>query len=142
MRRVSAAVVFAVLALAPSARSQSTDLKPGAFDFGKMWTFEYAPAEYFSSTYGFDASPNGLVVTNHHCARGAVSAVTREGEHLLDDERPIPNTYADQLIAAEARQDAIDRVQKRLQAQHAGSDEIRVQVVPLYNGGRYSAYVF
>jgi len=169
-------------------------IRAGRFDLGKMWTFEYAPAAYFSSTYGFDASPewferarlaalripgcsasfvspHGLVVTNHHCARGAVSAVTREGESLLDDgfyarslddERPIPNAYADQLLAAEdvtdeiyaavdaapgadrsrAREEAIASVAERLQARHAGTEGIRVQVVPLYNGGRYSAYVF
>ena len=33
-------------------------------------------------------------------------------------------------------------MQARLEAQHAGRAGIRVQVVPLYNGGRYSAYVF
>ncbi|HKJ02162.1 MAG TPA: S46 family peptidase, partial [Longimicrobiales bacterium] len=194
IRRTSAAVAVALSVLAPAALAQSSEPRPGRFDFGKMWTFEYAPAEYFSSTYGFDASPgwferarlaalripgcsasfvspHGLVVTNHHCARGAVSAVTREGESLLDDgfyarsldeERPIPNAYADQLLAAEdvtdeiyaavdeapqadrgrAREEAIAAVVERLRARHAGTDGIRVQVVPLYNGGRYSAYVF
>ena len=28
----------------------------GRFDAGKMWTFEYAPRQYFSKTYKFDAS--------------------------------------------------------------------------------------
>ena len=27
----------------------------GQFDYGKMWTFEYAPSDYFSQTYGFAA---------------------------------------------------------------------------------------
>src|SRR4030042_3908672 len=99
----------AALALPLAAAAQSADApRPGRFDFGKMWTFEYAPAEYFSSEYGFDASPawferarlaalripgcsasfvspHGLVVTNQHCARGAVSAASREGETLLDN---------------------------------------------------------
>jgi hypothetical protein len=184
-----------LLAFQAPLAAQSTDTpKPGRFDFGKMWTFEYPPAEYFTSTYGFDASPawfekarlaalripgcsasfvssDGLVVTNHHCARGSVSAVTREGEHLLDDgfyaatledERPIPGYYADQLIAVEdvtdeiyaavdvapaegraaARAAAIASVQSRLKKAWEGSGEVLVQVVPLYNGGRYSAYVF
>lgn len=194
IRRASAVAAVALSLLAPAVTAQSSELKPGRFDFGKMWTFEYAPAGYFSSTYGFDASPgwferarlaalripgcsasfvspHGLVVTNHHCARGAVSAVTREGESLLDDgfyarsldeERPIPDGYADQLLSAEdvtdeiyaavdaapaadrdrARQGAVAQVVERLEARHAGTDGIRVQVVPLYNGGRYSAYVF
>lgn len=194
--RVRAVFLLAVLsfpAAAVSAQSTS-ELKPGPFDFGKMWTFEYAPAEYFSTTYGFDASPewferarmaalripgcsasfvspNGLVVTNHHCARGSISAVSRDGENLLDDgfyatsleeERPLPNAYADQLLSAQdvteeidaaadaapeaergaARERAIAGVQQRLAAEHTNVEGIRVQVVPLYNGGRYSAYVF
>jgi len=193
--RTSAIALCAALALPLAGAAQSTDsLRPGRFDFGKMWTFEYAPAAYFSSTYGFDAtpewferarlaalripgcsasfvSPNGLVVTNQHCARGAITAVTRPGESLMDDgfyatsldeERPIPGTYADQLLSARdvtaeidavvgsvpesgraaARERAIADVRRRLEAENAGTPGVRVQIVPLYNGGRYSAYVF
>ncbi|GMV05590.1 MAG: hypothetical protein AMXMBFR53_18670 [Gemmatimonadota bacterium] len=195
LRRARAVALSALVLLPAGASAQGADApKPGRFDFGKMWTFEYAPAEYFSTTYGFDASPawferarlaalripgcsasfvspNGLVVTNHHCARGSISAVSRQGENLLDDgfyassldeERPIPGVYADQLLSARdvtdeiyaavdaapeaqrsaAREGAIAEVQRRLAAEHAGVAGIRVQVVPLYNGGRYSAYVF
>jgi len=172
-------------------------IRAGRFDMGKMWTFENAPTEYFTDTYGFNAdqawfdgarlaalripgcsaafvSPNGLVVTNHHCVRGsAVVRVTREGESLLDDgfyaptleeERPIPNYYVDQLIAAEdvsdkifaatdqARSDAerqhlrqrvIAEIQDRLERQHQGGEgTVRVEVTALYNGGRYSAYTY
>jgi hypothetical protein len=195
LRRLGAAILFTALVVPCGVMGQAgPEPTPGRFDFGKMWTFEYAPAEYFSTTYGFDASPDwferarlaslripgcsasfvsphGLVVTNHHCARGSVSAVTREGENLLDDgfyatslddERPIPNVYADQLLSARdvtaeiyatvdaapesergsAREAAVAEVQRRLVQEHAGVDGVRVQVVPLYNGGRYSAYVF
>ncbi|MGD8699243.1 MAG: S46 family peptidase [Gemmatimonadales bacterium] len=171
-------------------------VRAGSFDFGKMWTFEYAPSEYFTATYGFEAdpgwfdrarlsvlripgcsasfvSPNGLVATNHHCVRGMISRVARDGESLLDDgfvarsldeERRDPGMYADQLIAIEDVSDevfrAIDRarsavereqieretlaaIEARLQERYAGAgDSIRVQIVPLYHGGRYSAYVF
>jgi len=111
----------------------------GRFDYGKMWPFEYAPTEYFTETYGFQAdaawferarlsalripgcsaafvSEDGLVVTNHHCVRDAVSQVGRAGESLLDDgffaptvgeERQIPGFYADQLIEV---RDVSDRV--------------------------------
>ncbi len=115
-------------------------VRAGRFDMGKMWTFENAPMDYFTESYGFNAdqdwfdnaqlaalripgcsaafvSPNGLVVTNHHCVRGsAVVRVTREGESLLDDgfyaptleeERSIPNYYVDQLISAEDVSDEI-----------------------------------
>lgn len=170
-------------------------IQAGRFDYGKMWTFEYAPAEYFSETYGFDASPewferarlsvlripgcsasfvspHGLVATNHHCVRGRVAGLSGEGEDLLSDgfvartladERRIPGYYADQLIRVQdisdrvfaatdaaadedrdaARSQVVEEIQAQLKAEHAsGGDSIWVQVIGLYNGGRYSAYVF
>jgi hypothetical protein len=190
-----------VVPLRPSAAGQAigTSQDPtraGRFDMGKMWTFENAPMDHFTETYGFSAdpswfekarlaalripgcsaalvSPNGLVVTNHHCARGAVVGVTREGESLLDDgfyatsldeERPIPNYYVDQLIAAEdvsdevlgaldqavgeagreaARREVISGIQDRISSSHSGGEgAVRVEVTALYNGGRYSAYTY
>ena len=57
-RRLAAVAVSVALAVPAAVGAQSADSpKPGRFDFGKMWTFEYAPAAYFSETYGFDASP-------------------------------------------------------------------------------------
>lgn len=127
-----AALLTAVAALPAGAQTTRIDTLPGQFDFGKMWTYEYAPGDYFTETYGFNAdqawfdrvrlsvlrvpgcsasfvSPNGLVATNHHCIRGRIPGVAREGENLLDDgfyartaadERQIPNYYADRLLAA------------------------------------------
>jgi hypothetical protein len=167
-------------------------IRAGRFDAGKMWTFEYAPADYFSESYDFDAneawferarmaalripgcsasfvSPSGLLATNHHCVRSRVSAVSGPGEGLLDngfyaasleEERPIPGYYADQLVAIEDVTDEViaasesagrrrpapvdlEPIQARLLQEHASeSDSVWVQIVPLYNGGRYSAYVF
>ncbi len=118
-------------------------------------------------------SPNGLLATNHHCVRSRVSEVSREGEGLLDngfyaaslnEERPIPGYYVDQLIAIEdvtdevyasldaveaatdrdrVRNEAFERISARLGERHASDgDSIWVQMIALYNGGRYSAYVF
>jgi hypothetical protein len=202
MKRIAIVLLAASLlpGLRTTASAQAGGLNPdtvkaGRFDYGKMWTFEYAPTDYFTQTYGFNAntqwferarlaalripgcsasfvSPHGLIVTNHHCARGSVSRVTRPGESLLDsgfvapsvsDERRIPGYYADQLIAIwdvsdtvfaatdrvaevdreRAREQAIARIQGRLRAEYgAQGDSILVQVVGLYHGGRYSAYVF
>ncbi|MGH8699301.1 MAG: S46 family peptidase, partial [Burkholderiales bacterium] len=184
--------------LAQAGGPEPDPARAGPLDNGKMWVFEYAPAEYFRTTYGFSpdsqwfararlaalripgcsaalVSPNGLVVTNHHCARGAVSQVSRAGETLLDSgfyatsveaERRIGNYWADQLLAAEdvsaevfaavdrattdaeregARREATAAIEARLRARYApsaGGDSIHVQIVPLYHGGRYSAYVF
>jgi len=190
----------ALLPLSASGQGGGVDLdtvRAGKFDMGKMWTFENAPKDYFTNTYGFNAdqdwfdrarlaalripgcsaafvSPNGLVVTNHHCVRGsAVVRVTREGESLLDDgfyaptleeERPIPDYYVDQLIAAtdvsdeifaatdrtsndaertSLRREAISAIQERISGQNEGGEgTIRVEVTALYNGGRYSAYTY
>lgn len=190
-----------VIASSENAASQETGIdldtvRAGRYDSGKMWPFEYAPKQFFTQTYGFNAddawfekarlsalripgcsasfvSATGLIVTNHHCARGGIVAVARPGERLLDtgfvavrlaDERRIPGYYADQLIAihdvsdeifaeidrattdadrATARVRVFDRIASRFKQQHrAGNDSIIVQLVPLYAGGRYSAYVF
>jgi hypothetical protein len=184
-----------------SARAQIRTFDPdtvraGPFDTGKMWTFEYAPSEYFTETYGFDASPdwferirlsvlripgcsasfvspNGLVATNHHCVRGAIAQLSQRGESLLDtgfyaaaseQERPIPGFRADRLIAIEdvtgevheavdrapsdearqeARAETVEEIQERLGDRFAsGGEDVHVEVVALYQGGRYSAYVF
>ncbi|HUI29835.1 MAG TPA: S46 family peptidase [Candidatus Acidoferrales bacterium] len=105
-------------------------VKAGRFDTGKMWTFDNPPAQYFQEAYGFtpdqdwfdDArlgalrlsgctasfiSEDGLVLTNHHCARTALDKVNKPGEDLpdsgfyaptLNDERKVDGMYADQLV--------------------------------------------
>jgi len=192
--------VFAVLlvGIATPATAQQAELdtiRAGRFDFGKMWTFENAPTEYFTREYGFAAdsawfararmaalripgcsasfvSPNGLLATNHHCVRGRVAALSRPGEDLLDngflatsleEERPIPGYYADQLIAAldvsdivfaatdtapaerrdAVRRAALEEIEAGLRERYRSlGRELLVQIIPLYQGGRYSAYVF
>ena len=191
------AVPAAPAAPAPPAPATWMDtVQAGAFDNGKMWTFDAPPTEYLEEMYGFApdddwyararvgalripncsaslVSPNGLVMTNHHCARDFVTQVAEEGENLLDDgfyaatladERPVDDFEADQLIeivdvtaeiraAVDAMMDAQARgevrdslteaVAERIAAERGGEDAgIEVEVVSLYNGGLYSAYVF
>jgi hypothetical protein len=193
--RLLAALFLLAAPTAASAQAIQLDtIRAGPFDSGKMWTFEHAPADYFSRTYGFDASPawferarlsvlriggcsasfvsrHGLVATNHHCVRNAIAGASRAGENLLDDgfyapslgeERPLSDFHADRLLAVHDVSDeihaAVDRatddamrqqlraeasaaVAARLLERHAGTPGLRVEIVALYHGGRYSAYV-
>jgi hypothetical protein len=187
------------MAASPTAATDTVTARP--LDGGKMWLFEEPPVEYLAATYGFhpdDAwfeharlaslrmpgcsasfvSPHGLVATNHHCAEGAVVAVDRGGEGLLDngfaarrlaDERPAPDMTMDQVVGIEdvtaemtAAADAAASPEARTAAIEAATAAVTqrllaargvtsaddpaapfvVQVVALYNGGRYSAYTF
>jgi hypothetical protein len=187
--RIPPAAALLLILSAPVAAQSDDSARAGRYDLGKMWTFEVPPAAHFTETYGFAAdsawfararlsalripgcsaafvSPHGLIVTNHHCIRGRLTSIQREGETLIDsgfvaptlaDERRIPGYYADQLLAAldvtaevegaaepPSRRAAVeDSLRTALAARHASAgDSIVVQLVPLYNGARTSAYVF
>lgn len=182
--------------LSPQAMPGIDTVQAGRFDNGKMWTFDDPPMDYFAETYNFQpdstwfqearlgalripgcsasfVSPNGLVMTNHHCGREAIVAVSRPEENLLDngfyarsleEERRAEDYYADQLIeirdvtdevyaalaGAEtdaertmARQRAIEAIEQRLLEEKGGAEAgYAVEVISLYNGAKYSAYVF
>ncbi len=192
-------LVDAGMALGQGASAFGMDLdtvRAGRFDNGRMWTFEYPPTAYLTDTYQFSpdegwfeharlgalripscsasfVSPGGLVATNHHCGREHVSAVSRDGEMLLDDgfyaatledERPVEGFEADRLTAihdvtdeihsalvgiesdeerAAAREAKLEEVEARILAEYGGEEGgFAVEMISLYNGGRYSAYVF
>ena len=170
-------------------------IQSGPFDQGKMWTFEFPPTEYFAETYGFRpdeawfekarlgalripscsasfVSPNGLVLTNHHCGREFVTQVSDEGESLLDegfvardlaDERPVEDFEADQLVEivdvtdevntaldalateerADAREALLEEIEERILTERGGEESGHVvEMISLYDGARTSAYVF
>ncbi len=177
MRLFRALAIAALTSSTLAAQGATADpVTTGRFDLGKMWTFEYPPTDYFSATYGFKAdsawfararmaalripgcsaafvSNEGLIITNHHCVRGAVNALSRKGENLLDsgfvavtpaDERKLPTMLADQLLAAvdisdevnkagdavaegpardEARRTASNAAQARLKAKYASPSD-------------------
>ncbi len=194
---LAALILNVVLTSTGYAQSVNLDeVKAGQYDNGMMWTFDYPPVDHFKATYDFEpdatwfekarlsalrlpnctasfVSPYGLVMTNHHCARGSADLVSRANEDLLktgftakslEEERPIPGLYVDQLIAlqdvtdevyaalegeetdaekAAARQDAIEVVTQRVTEEAGGVEAgITVQVINLYSGGQYSAYTF
>ncbi len=117
-------------------------------------------------------SPHGLVMTNHHCARESVVEVSRDGEQLLDngfyaasidEERPIDEMYADQLIditdvtgiveaplqglSAEERSEQLafltDSLRQVMLDRLGGEDAgYEVEIIGLYNGAQHSAYTF
>ncbi len=184
---------FFIVATTPAS---AQDIKAGKYDNGLMWTFDFPPTDHIAETYGFRpdqewfararlgalrlpncsasfVSASGLVMTNHHCGRNSVAAVTREGENLLEegffavdlaDERLVDGLYVDQLVAIEdvtdqvyaaldgmqtdaeranARQEAIEDITREVldKAGGAGSGHV-VEVINLYQGGKYSAYTF
>jgi len=165
-------------------------VKAGKFDTGKMWTFENPPVEYFVSEYDFNpddewfdnlrlsalrfadycsasfVSEDGLIMTNHHCARESVSGIIEAEEDLhangfiaetLEDERPVPGLFVEQLILIE---DVTDEIFQAVEKAESDSQKIEIEekkiseieerfsantglaamVISLYNGAKYSLY--
>ena len=161
-------------------------------ELGSMWTFENAPVDYWMKQYGFQAtkewlehvrlssvrygeycsasfvSPDGLVLTNHHCARQCVeSNSTPASDYVVagffaagrEDERLCEGLFLDQLVAIE---DVTTRVRSAAPAgaavmeiaaaQAAETDEIEkeceaktgntCQVVALFQGGQQQLYQY
>ncbi|GAB5519719.1 MAG: S46 family peptidase [Rhodothermales bacterium] len=123
------------------------------YGFGKMWTFDDPPEAYIEATYDIDVnamwfekarkaalkfsdncsasfvSPNGLVMTNHHCAREHITEVTKDGESLMDngffaetnaDERKVDELYVDQLLIIE---DVTDDVYAAVRSNQSNQDQ-------------------
>jgi V8-like Glu-specific endopeptidase len=186
------ALVLVLGFAAPAARAQQEIQEYPGLETGKMWTFDVPPLEYWARRYNFNATPqwlenvrmsalrqpgctasfvsaDGLVMTNHHCARGCVANVTREGEDLLTngfyaatrgEERACPGMYVDQLQqitdvtervlgavpagtpatrASDLRGEAITAVERECSA---GQPTLNCQVVSFYRGGQYKLYKF
>ena len=169
-----------------------TEKLPAGFikEFGTMWTFEAPPLDYWKARYGFTptkawldhvrlasirlpncsssfVSSQGLVMTNHHCARECITAVSTPDSNFQElgfvaktqaEERKCPGLYVDQLQSIE---DVTGRVQagitartpaQQLTQRNAAIDSIEkgcetessteCQVISYYQGGAYSLYRF
>jgi len=189
--KISICVAMLFLTTQMIAQESSTEASP--FDFGRMWTFEEPPTEWFEEAYGFNAdeawfedvrksslkfaswcsasfvSPNGLIMTNHHCSRDVAISVQKEAENFdengfyaaqLNDERQVADLFVEQLIrvadiseevmkaksTAENDADAIAKEQNVLKdikvryAEMPGWEGLRLQTVSFYSGGKYSLY--
>jgi hypothetical protein len=170
----------------------AANLRPNGLELGTMWTFENPPLDYWRQQYNFTAtkewldnvrlssvrfgescsasfvSPDGLVMTNHHCARDCVAAVSTAQTDYVEigyyartrgEEKVCPELYLDQLVAIE---DVTPRVRSaapaggssqqiaeaQAQAQERIAEECKqrtqneCQVVPLYQGGQYQLYTY
>jgi hypothetical protein len=160
-------------------------------ELGTMWTFENPPLEYWKTRYDFTAakewldqarlssvrygescsasfvSPDGLVMTNHHCARECVEAVSNQGVDYVvngfyagtrSEEKLCPGLFLDQLIEiqnvtqrvhgaargsnptaiAEAQEETIGLIEEECEQR----SNLTCQVVSLYHGGQYQLYKY
>lgn len=164
--------------------------QPAFADEG-MWTYDNFPSKVVREKYGFEptqewldhlrlsslriargcsasfVSPNGLILTNHHCVVSCVEELSSAEENLVDDgfyartlgeERTCPNFELNQLRKIT---DVTERVQKavrnkegkaygealgaelaRIQKSCQKGDDVRCDVMPLYNGGQYHLYEY
>ncbi len=159
-------------------------------EFGTMWTFDAPPLDYWKARYGFSpdqawldhvrlasvrlpicsssfVSSEGLVMTNHHCGRACITAVSppdtnyqRTGfvARTVSDEKKCPGLYVDQLVAIA---DVTPKIRSKITAPTAGQQVAQreaaikaieeecqqqsgnvCQVVTFYQGGRYSLYQY
>jgi hypothetical protein len=159
-------------------------------EFGTMWTFDAPPLDYWKARYGFTptkawldnvrlasirlpncsssfVSSNGLVMTNHHCARECITGVSTPDSNFQElgfvartqaDERKCTGLFVDQLQSIEdvtgkiqsavtartpaqqvtQRNAAIDSLQKSCES----GPGVKCQVISYYQGGAYSLYRF
>lgn len=153
-----------------------------------MWTFDAPPLAYWKGQYGFEpgqqwldhvrlssvripgcsasfVSDRGLVMTNHHCARSCITAVSPKDTSYQEagfvarneaEEQKCSMTYADQLVSTEdvtariraavTAQSEAAQVEQRDAAIGSIQDACRqetglmCQVVTFYQGGKYSLY--
>jgi hypothetical protein len=156
-----------------------------------MWLLNDFPSRRVAELYGFEptqawldhvrvssvrlaggcsgslVSPNGLVMTNHHCAHDCIQQLSTAKRDFVasgftaraeKDEVRCPNIEVDQLTSIS---DVTDRVstatkaltgaefnkaekaeESRIEKECATTDDVRCDVVSLYQGGRFHLYKY
>jgi hypothetical protein len=166
----------------------ATVVAPAGADEG-MWTFDAFPAAKVAAAYGFTPttafldhvrksslriaggcsasfiSPQGLVLTNHHCALGCINQLSTKTKNYvedgfyakeLNDEVKCPGFELNELASIEdvtstvhnatagksgrALVDAQQAIEAKLSASCGTAESVRCDVVSLYHGGLYKLY--
>jgi peptidase S46-like protein len=156
-----------------------------------MWTFDNFPSGDVKAKYGFApdkqwleqvrlasvrlaggcsgsiVSDNGLVMTNHHCARSCIQQNSTKEKDLMSagfyagkpaDELKCPEIEVNQLLAItditdrmnaatkglsdKPYNDALKAEMSRAEKECSIDDKTRCDAVTLYHGGRYHLYKF
>ena len=182
------------VALEPSAASLRTAerVELTGMELGRMWTFQDPPLDWWQEAYDFEpsdewlehvqlaslrygngcsasfVSEDGLVMTNHHCARGCIEALSSAESDYLEDgfyaptrdqELVCPDLFLDQLrnvtdvtervlgaadgltadtARARARADESDAIVEACEEETG----MRCEVVSLYHGGKFHLYQY
>lgn len=187
MRALRTLRTFAALLVAAAPALAQDEL-----GLGKMWTFERPPLAYLEREYGVRpdeawwnrmrlaslrfgrgcsasfVSPQGLILTNHHCARDAVAQVQGERDWVRDgfvaaelaDEVKLPGLAVQQLVAmrdvtadvsagvlptmdAEAAEQKREANRQRLLADaRTAQPGLEPQLVKLFQGGVWQLYQY
>jgi len=163
---------------------------PALADEG-MWTYNNFPSAKVKAKYGFEpsqqwldnvrlssarlaggcsasfVSPNGLVMTNHHCARGCIEQLsTAEKDYIANgfsakaeaEELKCPAMEINQLseivdvtdslnkatqgLTGKQYSDTLKAEMSKIEKECATSDQVRCDVVTLYQGGKYNLYKY
>jgi hypothetical protein len=163
---------------------------PAAAEEG-MWTYDAFPSAAVKARHGFEpsrewldhvrlssvrlaggcsasfVSPDGLVMTNHHCIRSCVEDLSSPKRDYLatgfsakepQDELRCPKVEANQLVemtdvtarlqgatqglSGAAFNTALKAEMSKLEGECATGPELRCDVVTLFNGGKYHLYKY